>query len=489
MKKILLYLLAAVLMTVGCEKNNAPEPSEEEINEFLEEAFWDQTEVPEYEVTSKQTLTPQEMADFCFGPDANIDSEVLETKTEFLKQCKEQQEELQKEDPDNQIFFVKATFHYTTPHYWKDQRALLSGFLAYACTAVEGHPVEQDHIIFCCPYTHTLESECATESNGGKEFLTYLHQSLFIMPDGQGFGETKNTTQTYLLHTVRARQYYDALVAGYHAYTSKYEGKMASDWTLRVVGASQGAADAIALHRYLDTNNKHLDLSKYYNEGKGAEAERLCEKYGYPAGSKFIEVPLCDIHKFEYSFVCSGPYCPEATMQAYHEWKKMSYPCVIPLVIKSMKNCTHGLDGYEESEFFSEAWDNNKADFDKIYLEKTMKSYDLNYYLCEKLGHRTSEFNIPMLPLDAILSQAMGESDSDIYKALMACLREQDLTSGWTPKTKAKIMYTKKDEVVPCVNSQELINLFKDSHCRYEEIISKKSDHVACCTEFVKKKW
>lgn len=489
MKKFLSCLLAAVITIVSCTKNNGPESTEEEVNDFLQETFWDQTEVPEYEVTSEQRLTPEEMADFCFGADENIDSDILEAKTEFLKQCGEVQKELQKEDPDNQVLFVKASFHYTTVHHWKDQRALLSGFLAYACD-IDGDPIEQDHIIFCCPYTHTLESECATESNGGKEFLTFFSQNLFIMPDGYGFGETKDHTQTYLLHNIRSRQYYDALIAGYHAYTVKYKGKMKSDWTLRVIGASQGAGDAMALHKFLDTKYQQWNLTKYYEEGKGAEADRLCQKYGYPTGSIFIEVPLRDVHKFEHSFVCSGPYCPEATMQAYHEWKEMSYPCVIPLVIKSMKNCTHGLDDYEEYEFFSGFWDNNKADLDKIYLEKTMKSFDLNFYLCEKLGHRKDPYSeIPMLPLDAILSKAMGESDSGIYKALMACLKEQDLTSGWTPKTRSKIMYTKKDEVVPWVNSQKLIKLFQDSHCKYDEIISKKSDHVSCCTEFVKKKW
>lgn len=90
----------------------------------------------------------------------------------------------------------------------------------------------------------------------------------------------------------------------------KEKGKMKDDWKLRVIGASQGAGDAMAVHKLLDTTPID-DFGTY----------------------------LRDAWNFDYSYVCCGPYCPEATMQAYHRDGVVYYPCVVPLVIESMLDC------------------------------------------------------------------------------------------------------------------------------------------------------
>lgn len=499
MKKILLYLLIAILSVVGCTKNNpcpSPESSQEEIDSFLQEVFWDQVEVPEYEVTSEKKLTPEELLEAVLGPGSELDAEDREIKDEFLKRCEEKLEE----DPDGApaISFYTISFDYHTIDQ-NDKDIVLSAFMGWAMhdIGIYWWPYDQNHVLFCCPYTHTLRDECATLSGGGKEFLLMWSDNLFIMPDGQGFGTDDNKIQTYLNHGLHARQYYDALKVGQKLYQDKY-GKLEKDWTLRVIGASQGAGDGIALHKYLDTHYKEIDLTKYYENGSRTMANILCKLYGYPEGTKKIKLPLRDEHRFEYSYVCCGPYCPEVTMQTYSEWKQMSYPCVIPLVIKSMLACyPEQLKKYREEDFFSKKWNANKADFDNIYLKKSMKSDDLNEYIFKKLGVNKSYYTSPMVPLDSLLSADMLNTNSQIYKDLMSCLKKQDLTSAWTPRTKTKLRYTQNDEVVPYANTEKLIKLFEADNCTCKKSEDSWQDgeykirigHVRCCERYVIGSW
>ena len=493
-------------MTVGCTKEYGAEAYDEEVDDLLQEAFWSQTEVPEYKVISEETLTPDQVAEAVFGSEDSLDSEDLELRDAFLNKCNEEVQKMREEYPDGApaLLFDRVTFSYASTDQ-NGHNIELSAFMGWAVHVILWHtwPYDQNHVLLCCPYTHTLESECATKSNkglgGGMEFLMMLHDNLFIMPDGQGFGADENHVQTYLNHELHAKQYYDALKVGQKIYEDRY-GDLEDDWTLRIVGASQGAGDGIALHKFLDTNYKKVDLTQYYDTGMRSIADRLCEKYDYPKGSKFIDVPLCDPHRLEYSYVCCGPYSPEVTMQTYSEWGQMSYPCVIPLVIKSMLACYPDFlckeKGYKEEDFFSQKWNDNKADFDEIYLKKTKDSDELNEYICEKLGISVKD-NVPMVPLSCILSEDMTDPDSQIYKDLMTCLKKQELTSGWTPRTKIKLLFTQNDEVVPYENTKKLIELFDANKCTCKKLEhswtdeghSLKVGHVECCARYITSEW
>ena len=492
MRRILFFLFAAIVALIGCTKNNDIEPTEEEINLLLQEAF-DRNEGPSYEVISEERLTPAEMADWLFGTDGNIDDEqVLESKIKFLERCNDTRERLCKENPDNEItpFFHKSTFEYKTVDQFGNP-ITLSAFMAYGeyWKPFKYLPMDQDHIILCCPYTHTMESECATESGGGFEFKTMLHDNLFIMPDGQGFGSNKDHVQTYLNHSLHARQYYDALDAGYKLYVDN-GGKFESNFTLRVVGASQGAGDAIAVHKYADTTNERVDLTPYFESGnmlQQAIANALCKRFGYPKGTKIIDVPRRYKYNFEYSLVCCGPYSPETTMRTYHDWGKLSYPCVIPLVIKSMLACNPELSKkYDETDFFSDQWNAHKAEFDDIFLKKPMNADNVNIKIVLNLGMPFVPGPLISVPLDKMLSKEMMDPNSQICKDLMDCLKKQDLTSGWTPITKTKVCFTPTDDVVPYSNTEELFKLFGDK-CEKEEITC--TGHIACCTRFMIKEW
>ncbi|MBQ0063452.1 MAG: hypothetical protein KBS94_05440 [Prevotella sp.] len=496
MKKLLFFLLLASFALTSCDTDNKDDPkvSDKEIHEILVEGF-DQTLIPEYEVMSDEILTPEQMADFLFNIDeTNIDEindeeihyreKVAEKRRKFLEGCERDKIYLDQDNPDSAftLIFHKETFYYKTINQFGDP-ITLSAFLAYGeyWRPFKYIPLDQDHIFFVCPYTHTKEDECATESDGGKEFTTMVHDNLFIMPDGQGFGADKNHDQTYLNHNLHARQYYDALVAGEAIYRSK-GGKFEDDYTLHVLGASQGAGDAIALHKYLDTNTYTLDLSLYYlNPLLKMAANAICDRYHVPRGTRYVQIPFRDRFKFERSFVCCGPYCPEATMLKYLEWGRSSYPCVIPLVIKSMRACYPDFaKKYPETMFFSEKWNAHKDWFDELYLHKVYNSADLNRVILRELG----ETKVNFISLRELLSDEMNDPNSQIFKDLMACLREQDLTSGWYPTTNMWVCYSKNDEVVPYVNSEKLFELGTVT-----QKFDLKLTHVACCAIYMAAEW
>ncbi len=496
MKKVLPILLLAFFALTSCEKDQKEDPSqvsEKDIYEVLVNGF-DQQNTPEFEVMSDEILTPEQMADFLFNMDeadyeelnaegVDIRENIARKKSKFLEECEKDKYYQSNEDPDQAftLIFHKQTFHYKTVDQF-DKPITLSAFLAYGeyWRPFKYIPLDQDHIFLVCPYTHTKEDECATESKGGKEFTVMLHDNLFIMPDGQGFGVDKNHDQTYLNHNLHARQYYDALVAGEAIYRSK-GGTYEDDYTLHVLGASQGAGDAIAVHKYLDTNTYTLDLSIYYKiSWMKNVADAICDKYHVPRGTRYVEIPLGDRFKFDHSFVCCGPYCPEATMQKYLEWGRSSYPCVIPLVIKSMRACyPEFANKYPEEMFFSEKWNKKKSGFDELYLKKLMNSEDLNKHILREMGETGNS-----IYLRDLLSPEMNDPNSQIFKDLMACLREQDLTCGWWPRTNMWVCYSKNDEVVPYVNTEKLFGL---------EMASQKFDlkltHVACCAIYMAAEW
>ena len=84
------------------------------------------------------------------------------------------------------------------------------------------------------------------------------------MPDYIGYGVTKELPYPYLHHDVCAINSIDALTSGYDLFGDNGTCGMAQGWKLYLAGASQGAANAIAVHKYMDTSR----LEKCENKQK-----------------------------------------------------------------------------------------------------------------------------------------------------------------------------------------------------------------------------
>ncbi len=451
------------------DKINSDPDKDEVLDIGLEEIVSD----ARYSIISSENRTVEEMAILLFGYSLE-DEETNNARERFLKANEEKADSLQR-------ILGTVSPMYTTweyEYYSVDQAGnpiKLSAFMSAGSYWWFGMEyTDQDHIYLICPYTHTLEGECATKDDGGYEFASFLStDNLFIMPDGQGFGSNAGNVQPYIDHNTQARQIYDALVAGYNIYCND-GGEMEDDWTLRVVGASQGGGDAIAVHKYLDT-------SEYCTA-------RM------PGGATY-RFTLGDYWRFEYSYACSGPYSPVETLKNYFSSRELEFPCVIPMVIKSMLGCNAELAAkYKESDFYTDKYNGVKAKYDEIYRKKTLNTSDINESLAEDLNtdgdkEILSDKDCHVF-INRILNQEVLNENSQIYKDFMACLEKQDLTSGWVPETRTYLYASYGDKTVPPVNTVKLAKLFQDCGVSVEvDWEMMDSGHTVTCTKFMALSW
>ena len=504
MKKYFLFLIAAIgIMMASCSREDdgpvTPTPSPEisisqAMIDSIYQAIFDKNNVAKYNEISSELVSPVEMANRIYGPEgANGDEDVANARKAFMDNCNRVSDSIANKLGQNgfALNFRTHKFNYVTVDE-NNQPLTLSAFMCWACYRDDEEKImDQNHIVFVCPYTHTKWNECATESDGGMERKTMACDNLFIIPDGQGFGVNRGAPQTYLAHHLHAQQYYDCLVAADRIFREK-GGKFKGQWGLRVVGASQGGGDALSLHKYLETHDYEYDLTPYYNsndENDKKIADEICKKAGVAAGTKTFKKPLKDQWRLAYSYVAVGPYNPEATLKEYLKWGKLSLPCVLPMVLKTMLAIHPELAAkYNEEDFYSDIYRKHKGEFDKVILEKTLTTSEFTDLMRKNLAYdNESKKDLEKMPLDRVLSKQMLDTNSDMCKDIMAALRQEDLTSGWTPTVKCYMYTYDGDEVVPYKNS-ELLEKFLGKWADVESSWFATS-HEMACTFFFLKKW
>ncbi len=365
-------------------------------------------------------LTADEMADKLFDGetgDATKDSlrEAFEHKVDSIQKAVAAKEGV------NGVALRFISYNYT---YWsKDpfgNSIKLSSMVSWGQYWLFGwRDLDPDNIYLMEHYTILSDDERPTKSASIEQ--SACGDCLLIMPDYIGYGETKDKLHPYLNHEVCAINSIDALEAGYKVFERRKgkNTKMEDDWKMYVLGASQGGGNALAVHKYLDT---HPDLASKW--------------------------------RFAYSYCCSGPYSPRKTMDYYYTAKSLSYPVILPIVIKSMLYCYPDILGkWKEEDFYSEAYLNVKDEMDKLIAAKQTNSEDLIAKLKQLLGKDKISVN-DMLSKDAL------DKESEMTKALYQCLDKNDLTTGWTPTHQIKLYHSRNDDIVPYSNAEALVNAF-----------------------------
>lgn len=447
------YVLLAALMLGGLSLTSCNDDDNVEApKETTSPLDGDNVEV---EVTATEEMTAEKFADKIFnyeeGSNANED-DLVAARTEFLRKVREKEDEAAKESGMNGLAttIIHKTFRYRTV----DQNGSpiwLTGKVLWGTFGVPGSwfeiPLDPDNIYLCEHYT--IMSDAEAPSNSTSLMMSIYNDNLVIMPDYIGFGETKSLQQTYLAHDLIAQNSIDALKAGYAVFeNSKQKNqKLEDDWKLYVIGASQGAGNALAVHKYFDT---HTDFADKWH--------------------------------FAYSYCCSGPYSPRVTLQKMIENNEAEgYLFPIVLTIKSMLYCYPDImkhaDGtsIKEEEFYSEAYLKVKSEIDEMMESKNYKSVPINDKIKTALGGSTL--------ISSLMSKEGMDANSDIIKALLVCLDKNDLTTGWTPIHKIKLYSSKEDKLVPYANVEALKAAFGD---KVEEFFSYGiNGHVSTCAKWM----
>ena len=387
-------------------------------------------------------LSAKDMSEKMFGSgvgDASLDS----LRDTYMEQIKKQEQELANQKGENGIYMGFVTYTYK---YWsKDafgKPIQLSAMVSWAQYWLFGwHDLDPDNIFLMEHYTILSDAERPTNKHTTEQLA--LGDNLLIMPDYIGYGETKNMLHPYLNHELCAINSVDALEAGYKVFQEKKgkKTKMENEWKLYVLGASQGGGNALAVHKYLDT---HPEIASKW--------------------------------RFDYSYCCSGPYSPRKTMDYYYNAKSLSYPVILPIVIKSMLYCYPDIMGkWKEEDFYSDAYLKIKDQMDKLIADKQTDSKALIAKLKKLLGK--DEISVK----DMLSASALDKS-SEMTQAFYKCLDKNDLTTGWTPSHLIKLYHGKSDDIVPYSNAEAVVNAFGKDHVALFN--SYWASHVTTCLKW-----
>lgn len=336
----------------------------------------------------------------------------------------------------------------------------------YPSTGVNGEPLTLSAVAFwlgyfdngvwndlkpeniCLMEHYTITSDAETPSNGYSLEMFITGNSLTIMPDYIGYGITKDLPHPYLNHDVCAINSLDALTAGYDLFNEMGKNGMSQGWKLYLAGASQGAANAIAVHKYLDTN---LDLAAKWN--------------------------------FASTNCSSGPYSPVVTIDKYLTDGKVAYPVVFPLVMKTMFDSYPDImKGFTEDMVYSQNYLAVKAEIDRMIAGKEHNTAAINELFINKV-RKTVDANLAdgEIYLSDILSPEILDKESPICQALYQCLEKNDLTKGWTPIHPMKLHYSSQDMVVPHENSLAILEAFGEEIVTLE-LATYPVDHTTTCS-------
>ncbi len=310
---------------------------------------------------------------------------------------------------------------------------------------------EPNNIMLVPHFTIMGEHECPSYG-GCVESLVMSGDRILIIPDYIGYGVTKDRVHPYVNQNVCAQNSIDALRAGYKLFKEKAKVTLHKDWRLYVTGMSQGGGNSLAVHKWLDT---HDEFAKNW--------------------------------RFEYSYCCAGPYNPQKTIEKYFEQKNLSYPVVLPATVKSMIASYPDILGkWKEEDFYSKSYLEIKAEVDKMISSKEYTSNEINEVFFKHYPHK-GEAGISsgkQVKITDVVSDELMNPNSEIYIALMKCLADNDLTTGWTPKHPIYLYHGTADDVVPYENAKAVMNAFP-SMASLTDAKGSFNDHLGACAQYM----
>ena len=391
----------------------------------------DNTETVYYRVLSDNKFAAVDIVNLVFSYMGN-DEQTLYVKNMIINKMEfiESQIEAELNLQDIELGFRKVAYSYNSVGVDGKPLELSSSASWFVYRTDNGdtwYDISPDKIALVEHYTITSDAECPTQSFPFE--LLVVGNTLSIMPDYIGYGKSSDMIHPYLNHDICTKNSVDAIPAAYTMFKELSTAAMKDKWNLCVIGASQGGANALAVHKYMDTNP---DFAAKWN--------------------------------FEYSFAAVGPHNPSLTMELYFEKGKTSYPVVFPLTFKSMMNSYPEILGkHSDDAMFSDAYLQVKETIDQMLESKKYTTSEINKVIFENLRNTVDE-NLAEneIYLADMLSDAMFDNESEIVKDLFECFDKNDLTKGWTPTHPIKLYYSAADEVVPYENSLSVKEAFGD---------------------------
>ncbi|MCC8176765.1 MAG: lipase family protein [Bacteroidales bacterium] len=390
--------------------------------------------------------------------DADLWNQWLDDQLASIPEAKEEAaDEYGANTVEEVLLGIKATRYTYTSVDASGQRVWLSGVVVYPRLTIGLVDIYSmpKNIIIGCHVTICSDKEApsnfpawlADGISGAKALATdvgmlALHahrnstQSLVIIPDYEGYGETVDRAHPYLYQSVTARQVLDGIAAGISVCKGA-TGNDCSNLNSISVGYSQGGSVSMAVHKYIETHG------------------------------------LADTYHYLGSVCGDGPYDPLTHMMKYVEENKVNMPCVLPLIIKGMVDANPYIKGkYTADSFMSTDLVASGALDDiasKAYttddINDRIKAYSTAHDNCLTNADGVCTFEKMVVPglYKYFTGQSMTRSEAKPYVALAKALELNNLTKDWTPTLPMICFHSVGDEVVPFCNYESAKSAFSGS--------------------------
>lgn len=424
-------LLLLLVVSIACSSDDSVNtplvPSVDDVN---------------YEIVSAEDFTAEEIvgkifADGSFG--VGVDAASISKM--FLEALNNRTAQLESElgVKGIQLGYRRVKYLYNSVDH-EGNPVTLSSVVYWNRYKLDGwHDVTPDNICLVEHYTITSDAEAPSNSFPVEAHIT--GNSIVVMPDYLGYGYTSNRLHPYLNYELAAENSMDALKAAYAICRDHSQMLVDGSWNLCVLGASQGGSNALAVHKYLDTN---------------------------PA--------LSAQWRFSHSCCAAGAYSLAATFYAYLYWGLLDYPVVLPMLLKSMiASYPDVMSKWKEEDFYSEKALEIKAQIDAALNDKRHTANEINAIFFDHFNKYGEQY---VLLSDFLSAQALN-LESPMMRDLFICFERNELTKGWTPKHPIKIYHSKEDNVVPYQNAEAVKTAFGSSATL--QFAPENSTHTQSC--------
>lgn len=247
--------------------------------------------------------------------------------------------------------------------------------------------------------------------------------ALIVSPDYLGYGETKDRIHPYFASMHTARNCVDAVLAAID-YAKAQGYNIDSNYYTLNAGYSQGGTVTLAVQRYLETIASE-DVVKKIN--------------------------------LKESYCGAGAYDLSLTFDDWLDSDDIFYPGGLAWILQGMieaysEGCMRGI---KIEQLLSD--DFIKNDLLTYMNKKENKMADVNAKIGKTVGNKDGKTNSREL-----VSAAMLDPNSPIYRTVRKALDMNNITAGWTPKHKIYLFHWKNDETVTYKNAELIKRLWPD---------------------------
>lgn len=268
-----------------------------------------------------------------------------------------------------------------------------------------------------------LENRATQSSDGGVPTRKWnigeahvLRHHVLVSPDLMSFGASIDRPICYCCGKLASRNTVDAVLAAQTMLMDHYH-LISSPLPVLNSGHSQGGFDALAVHRYMETQATD-------------EEKRL--------------FPLVR------TWCADGPYLPDVVTEVCSRWEKYLYGAYMVMNVMSHLNYHPECfaPGVQVEDFLTEA--GRQLHLPETIAAKQTGNKELVKLVVSALGTRSAK----LICEDALLPEG------DLYRMIMECSIAERQADGWTPTLPISFYHVHADECVPVEVMLELQKLW-----------------------------